>query len=321
MPLDALQEGWAEALGQILKQERREWERERELAAADHRRIVAELEARLAVIKLELFQTVAEKMAALHDGAPGENGEPGPPGRNGEQGPPGESIAGPPGGPGERGERGEPGPSGRNGEPGPPGESIAGLPGEPGERGERGEPGLDGRDGLPGLQGPPGAFSEPREWPEGGITYRCELVTHQGSTWYARCDTASCPPGKDWLLVAAAGENAPVGEVCGLHDPAKVYRKFDLVVRDGAEWRAKSDNPGLLPGAGWQLSAEQGKRGKPGEKGERGEKGATGPAGEGLTIVDWAINDYRAAPIMSDGSIGPVLDMRGFFERFHGEAR
>jgi hypothetical protein len=39
-----------------------------------------------------------------------------------------------------------------------------------------------------------------------------------------------------------------------------------------------------------------------------------------LTIVDWAIEEYRAAPIMSDGSIGPVLDVRGFFDLYHREA-
>ena len=54
---------------------------------------------------------------------------------------------------------------------------------------------------------------------------------------------------------------------------------------------------------------------------ERGLKGESGTAGEpGLTIVDWAIEEYRAAPIMSDGSIGPVLDVRGFFDLYHREA-
>jgi hypothetical protein len=156
--------------------------------------------------------------------------------------------------------------------------------GPPGPRGEPGE----GLKGDPGTQGPPG---------EEGIPG---------------------PPGAP----GEKGADAPVGEVCGLHDPARVYRKFDLVVRDGAEWRARKDDPGVLPGAGWVLASEQGKRGKPGEKGERGPvgpAGAVGPAGP--TIAEWAVEDFRAAPIMSDGSTGPVLDMRGFFERYHGEAK
>jgi hypothetical protein len=290
MPLDTLHEGWAEALGQVLREERREWQRERELTAAEHRRIVAELEAQLATIKLELFQLVAAKLAEVKNGEPGEKGA--------------------------KGEPGEPGPKGEQGERG---ESAPGSPGEPGELGPSGEPGKDGVDGKDGASGPPGAFSEPREWTEGSVTYECELVTHEGSTWYARRDTASGPPGPDWLLVAAAGapgRDAPAGEVCGLYDPKREYHRLDLVSFHGSEWRAKRDKPGALPGDGWALAGQAGSRGKQGERGEKGPPGAAGP-----TIVDWAIEEYRAAPIMSDGSIGPVLDVRTFFELYHGESR
>jgi hypothetical protein len=215
MPLDALHEGWAEALGQVLKQERREWQRERELA-------VAEFRAELATIKLELWERLAKAVAEMPPGSPGE--------------------------PGEKGERGE------------PGESVVGETGPLGAPGERGEPGEPG------------------------------------------------PPG----------DAAPVGEVCGLYDPARVYRLFDLVTWHGSEWRAKKDDPGTLPGDGWALAAQVGGRGKPGEK---GEPGPPGPAGPTVTIVDWAVEDYRAVPMMSDGTTGAVLDVRAFFERFDGERR
>jgi hypothetical protein len=282
-PLDALAEELGEVAARI--------ERELKLSVST---MLAEARQEMSALRAARAETALYVERAIAGVRNGEMGPPGPPGESivGPQGPPGESVQGP---------RGE------------PGESIVGPPGE------------NGRDGKDGVPGPPGAFPEPRAWTEGAVHYECQLVTHRGSTWYARRDTASCPPGEDWLLVAAAGVDAPVGEVCGLHDPARVYRKFDLVVRDGAEWRAKHDNPGALPGAGWALSAEQGKRGKPGEKGDRGEKGDHGPVGpagkSAPTIVDWAIEDYRAAPIMSDGSTGPVLDMRGFFERYHGEAK
>jgi hypothetical protein len=105
MPLDALHEGWAEALGRILKAERLEWQRERD-------RIIAECRAELAETKLAML----ERMTTIKDGAPG------PPGEPGERGEPGEAITGPPGA-----------------------EGIPGPPGEPGEAGERGEPGADGR--------------------------------------------------------------------------------------------------------------------------------------------------------------------------------
>jgi hypothetical protein len=285
MDTATLHDGWADALGRVLAEERREWRRERDQVIADHRLTIAEMAAKVAQIELRLFELVAEKLAAVRNGEKGEKGE---------KGDPGESIIG------------------------PSGESITGPRGEPGERGERGEAGIDGRDGEKGLPGPPGAFLPPREWEDGAVHYQGGLVTHKGSTYCAHRDTAGCPPGEDWVLVAAAGRDAPVGDVCGLHDPARVYRKFDLVVRDGAEWRAKHDNPGVLPGAGWQLTAEQGKRGKPGDRGEKGERGPPGPPGP--TIVEWAIEEYRAAPIMSDGTTGPVLDVRSFFERYHGQS-
>jgi len=148
----------------------------------------------------------------------------------------------------------------KDGAPGPPGD-----PGEPGEPGPRGEPGeaVMGPEGPEGIPGPPG------------------------------------PPGPEPY----------VGEVCGLFDPERVYRKYDLVRMDGAEWRAKYDAPGNLPGDGWTLAA------KAGERGKRGEMGPRGP-----TIIEWAVRDYRAVPVMSDGSVGPPLDLRSFFEQYHAEA-
>jgi hypothetical protein len=103
--------------------------------------------------------------------------------------------------------------------------------------------------------------------------------------------------------------------VHGRYDSSAAYRKLDLVAHDGAEWRAKHDDPGPLPGDGWALSSRQGDRGKPGPKGDRGPPGPAGP-----TIAEWVVEGYRAAPLLSDGTTGPVLDMRGFFERYHGEA-
>src|SRR5262245_39402235 len=73
----------------------------------------------------------------------------------------------------------------------------------------------------------------------------------------------------------------------------------------------------------WQLLASQGKRGIAGPKGERGERGAKGDPGlSGTTICDWKIDRarYLATPLMSDGSEGPPLELRGLFEQFLTEA-
>lgn len=280
-------------------------------------------------------------------GPPGERGDPGPPGERGERGlpgekgdpgegikgekgdrgPPGEGIIGPQG---EKGERGEPGPQG------PPvdealvahliGEAVRALPpaerGEPGPAGppgEKGDPGesIIGPQGERGPEGPSGKLPRVKAWRR-GVHYEADVCMHEGSTYQALKDTAEEPPHEDWLCLAACGSEPYVGEVCGLHDPSRKYRKFDLVSRDGAEWRAKCDNPGQLPGDDWMMTARQG---KPGQKGERGEQGPIGKPGETIRIREWIREDYRVMPLMSDGTIGPPLDVREFFELYHNEAR
>jgi len=109
------------------------------------------------------------------------------------------------------------------------------------------------------------------------------------------------------------GEPGPepyVGEVCGLFDAERQYRKFDLVSFRDSEWRARYDDPGELPGDGWAVSARAGSRGKPGERGERG------PVGPVLAIASWETRDYRVVPVMADGSVGPPLDLRELFEQY-----
>ncbi len=283
-------DAFTQALGKVLATERREWQRERELATAEHRRIVAELQAEVAAAKLQLHQALAEKLASLRDGSQG------PPGERGERGEAGEAIEGPPG---------------VQGIPGPPG-----APGEAGARGEPGPIGETGPVGPPGEAGPPGKFLPPKAWAK-GIHYECALVTHRGSTWCAARDTAEEPPHDDWIVVAACGELPYVGEVCGLFEPKRAYRKLDLVTFNGSEWRAKRDDPGPVPGDGWQLAGQAGSRGKAGDRGERGDRGPAGPAG--ASIIDWAMKGYQAVPIMSDGSLGPALDLREVFELYHAE--
>jgi hypothetical protein len=164
---------------------------------------------------------------------------------------------------------------------------------------------------------PSARFPAIKLWAE-GVHYDGDLVLCHGSTWQAVRDTAREPPHDDWILLAAAGTNgrdAPVGQVYGRYDPAGHYKRFDLVAHDGGEWRARKDDPGPLPGSGWALSAVQGKRGA---KGEIGPRGQAGPAG--ASIVEWSIAGFAAVPIMSDGTAGPALDLRAFFERYHDEA-
>lgn len=60
------------------------------------------------------------------------------------------------------------------------------------------------------------------------------------------------------------GVDAYPGEARGLYDAEATYRALDVVSLNGSEWRAKKDDPGPLPGDGWMLSAQKGKRGDKG---------------------------------------------------------
>jgi hypothetical protein len=158
---------------------------------------------------------------------------------------------------------------------------------------------------------------------EDTVHYRGNIVTHHGSTYQARCDTAREPPHEDWVCVAHAGVDGKDGRdgrslnVRGTFKAGESYRALDIVALNGGSFIARRDNPGPCPGAGWQLIASQGKRG------EKGERGSQGISGVPVVIEKWRLDrdSYTAVPIMSDGREGPPLELRSLFEQFHTEAR
>jgi hypothetical protein len=307
-----LHDGWADALGHTLARERAAWQRERELVVAEHGRQIAEIRAEAAQAILRFSELVSERLASLKDG---RDGEPGPPGAPADM----RALI-------EAQNAWQRERDAVAAEHEAMFAKISALSnalharlGElrDGKDGERGDPGPPGQDGLPGA---PGALPVVRLWAE-GVHYLGDVVAHRGSTWQAQRDTAREPPDNDWMMLAAAGRDAAEGEVCGQYQPGHAYRKFDLACHDGCEWRARCDDPGPLPGVGWALSAVQGKRGGKGEHGDRGLRGEKGDAGEpGATICDWIVEGYRATPLLNDGSLGPALDVRQFFELYHREA-
>ena len=107
----------------------------------------------------------------------------------------------------------------------------------------------------------------------------------------------------------AAIETALARRIRGTHDPKAEYCANDLVAKDGASFVAKRNNPGALPGDGWQLLCRQG---KPGSAGERGAPGRDAPR-----IVSWKVDrqHYLVIPVMSDGREGPALELRALFEQ------
>jgi hypothetical protein len=190
-------------------------------------------------------------------------------------------------------------------------EWATGAMGPPGPAGPRGE------------QGPPGKLPHVKLWVPETVYYEGDVVAHDGGTFQAKRDTGQPPSHADWICLATAGRDGKTIAVRGTFDQSASYRRLEVVALNGGSFVALKDAPGPCPGPGWQLIASQGRRGAAGEKGERGERGSQGNPGlSGATIRDWKIDRarYVATPIMSDGSEGPPLELRGLFEQFFLEA-
>jgi len=134
-------------------------------------------------------------------------------------------------------------------------------------------------------------------------------------------DTGRPPSHADWVCLAAAGHNGNGFTVRGTFNETLEYRRLDVFARNGGSFIALKDAPGPCPGSGWQLIASQGKRGVAGERGERGPRGDAGASG--ATIREGTIDraHYLATPVMSDGTEGPPLELRGLFDQFWHETR
>src|SRR5215471_2582528 len=174
-------------------------------------------------------------------------------------------------------------------------------------------------DVLRGKAPPPAKFPTIRAWREDTIYHEGDIVGFAGGSFQARRDTARPPGAQDWVCLAKPGNSLTVR---GTYDGDVEYRCLDVTMINGSSFVALKDRPGLCPGADWQLLASRGSRGDHGPKGERGLTGPKGERGQAAaTIQSWQIDRacYAATPIMSDGSEGPALELRGLFEQFVSE--
>jgi hypothetical protein len=169
---------------------------------------------------------------------------------------------------------------------------------------------------------PPAKFPTIKAWSaDASIHYQGAIVTFNGSTYQAQCDTARAPAPdtSDWTCLAAVGAGF---RLCGTYDVHKKYQKLDVVIVNGSSFAALKNAPGPCPGDDWRLLSGRGSRGGKGETGERGPRGEKGdkgqPGTDALTIVSWMLDRarYRAIPMMSNGKPGPELELRGLFEQF-----
>lgn len=116
------------------------------------------------------------------------------------------------------------------------------------------------------------------------------------------------------IPVPKDGVDAYAGTACGLFQPDALYRAMDVVSFNGSEWRAKSDNPGALPGEGWMLSAQRGKPGKAGDPGKPGLKGNPGASFIGGKID---ADDMQLKLVRDDGETVSI-DCLSFAEIVRG---
>jgi hypothetical protein len=177
-------------------------------------------------------------------------------------------------------------------------------------------------DILRGAQPPPPAqFPSVKAFSADTIYHEGDIVAFAGGTYQATKDTARAPGAKDWICLARSADSLSPR---GAYDDHADYRCLDVIMVDGSSFVALKDAPGPCPGDDWQLLASRGSRGDRGLKGERGLPGPKGDAGaSGATIRDWKIQRerYVATPVMSDGSDGPPLELRGLFEQFLSEVQ
>jgi len=101
--------------------------------------------------------------------------------------------------------------------------------------------------------------------------------------------------------------------VRGTFDAKAHYVSNDVVACNGASFIARRDNPGVCPGAGWQMIAAEGKRGVAGERGA--------PGRDAPQITSWVVDRaaYTVTPRFGDSRLGPTLELRSLFEQFNEE--
>jgi hypothetical protein len=169
-----------------------------------------------------------------------------------------------------------------------------------------------------------------KQYAPDAVHYSADVVTYAGSTYQAARDTKHAPPHADWICLAAAAPPARGLTIKGTYIESGIYDALDIVARNGGAFVARKDKPGICPGPDWQQIAQPGKAGPRGDRGEAGAPGAAGPAGKngqpGLSapvLREWKLDrkTYTATPILSDGSEGAPLALRGLFEQFMAEAK
>jgi hypothetical protein len=96
---------------------------------------------------------------------------------------------------------------------------------------------------------------------EDRVCYQGQLVTHEGSTYQALCDTGRAPSDDEhWICVAAGGLDGLSFRVRSTYQRGESYSRLDVVALNGGSFVARRNDPGPCPGDDWQASASREKR-------------------------------------------------------------
>ena len=151
---------------------------------------------------------------------------------------------------------------------------------------------------------------------EDKVHYQGQLVTHDGSTYQALCDTGRAPPDEEhWICVAAGGLDGLSFRVRGTYQPGEVYSRLDVVALNGGSFVARCNNASTCPGRDWQALCFEGKKGPVGPKGDRGERGSPGSS---ITACKLEPERYTLVLNHSDGT-SVCINLRPFFEAYNAE--
>jgi hypothetical protein len=179
-----------------------------------------------------------------------------------------------------------------------------------------GKEGPRGEAGPRGEVGPPGKLKGVRAYVEGAVHYQGDIVTCDGSTYLATCDTGRAPPDEEhWICVAAGGLDGLSFRVRGTYQPGEPYSRLDVVAHNGGSLVARRNSPGACPGDDWQALCFQGKKGPVGPKGDRGERG---PHGSSIAACELGPERYTLILNHSDGT-SVCVNLRPFFEIYDAE--
>jgi hypothetical protein len=185
-----------------------------------------------------------------------------------------------------------------------------------------GPSGPQGPQGEKGESGPSGNLPLVKPWRAEIVFYQGDVVASDDGMFQAVRDTGQPLHHRDWICLARSGRDAKNFTIRRVYNSGERYQVLDIVSKNGGSFIARRDDPGECPGDGWTNLTLPGKRGVEGPVGPKGDKGDQGAKGDAApTILEWVLDydNYRAIPLMSDGSPAPVLELRPLFERFFEE--